>query len=632
MGFLKNLKIGFRINLITGVLVGTIILSMSVYNYIVQYNQIHQEADQSMESELKDFSNYLHLELSKNKQIMQIGLSLFNDYFFGQGNVDVRSDEKISFDAINQLTNEKKSCMVPAWYLNGEIIQYNFRFVDHITSKGIAAATIFQRIPEGFLRITTTVKNKQGERAIGTFIPNSSPVAQAILDGKVYSGRAFVVDDWYLSAYSPIVLNGRVEGMLFVGQPEKDMAGLKSIMSQKKFYNRGYAYLVSKDGTLLIHPNDEGKNIAQLDFFKMMVEDKSGLGNINYTYNHEKKIQFYEYYSEIEAYLAVTIFESDLKSMIRKVLLANLMLTILAIALFVLVNTFISRSITNALDKGVVFANQLAKGDLTSQIDIDQKDEIGELAKSLNIMASKLKEIVVGIISSAESINVASYQMSSTAEELSVGASEQASSVEEVSATMEEIASVNETSNINASTSKTISEEAVKSIEVVIKEAVEAMESSRIISSKIDIISDISFQTNILALNAAVEAARAGDQGRGFAVVAGEVRRLADTSKQAAIEITAIAKESLRKSESSSRSLSELLPEIKKTTNLVKEIAISSEQQTLGVNQINDSLQQLNQTTQANAAASEELASNAEELSAQAEILTDLVAFFKLKE
>jgi len=327
MNFLKNLKIGFRINLITGVLVGVIILSMSIYNYIAQYNQIHREVDQNMESELKDFSNYLHLELSKNNEITQIGLGLFNDYFNGQGKLEVRSDEKITFDAINQMTNEKTLCVVPAWYLNGEVIQRNFKFVDHVTHEGIAAATIFQRIPEGFLRITTTVKNKQGERAVGTFIPNSSPVAQAILDGKEYTGRAFVVDDWYIAAYSPIIINDRVEGMLFVGQPEKDMAGLKSVINQKKFYNRGYAYLVSKDGTLLIHPKDEGKSIAELDFFKQMVETKSDLGDFDYTYNHEKKMQFFEYYSEIEAYLAVSIYKSDLKRMIRKVFLANLILT-----------------------------------------------------------------------------------------------------------------------------------------------------------------------------------------------------------------------------------------------------------------------------------------------------------------
>jgi methyl-accepting chemotaxis protein len=498
-------------------------------------------------------------------------------------------------------------------------------------SEEVSAATIFQRIPNGFLRISTTVLNKKGERAIGTFIPNSSPVAQTILSGKDFSGRAFVVSDWYLTAYTPIIINGNIEGMLFVGQPEKDMAGLRKIFAEKTFSDIGFPYLVGSDGVLIIHPKDEGKNISDEEVFKKMIAAKSAFGNFFYTYKGEKKIQYYEYYDEIGAYMAVTLFVNKINSSLRKILYVNLFIAFIALQIFILVNLFFSRSITSGLKKGVEFAQKLSEGDLRTHIDIHQKDEIGVLAEALNKMASKLRETVLGITTSADSIAAASIEMSSTSEELSHGASEQASTLEEVSSTMEEITSIIETSADSAKITEEISLQAQHSIESVFSKAVDAIESSKTISSKIEIISDISFQTNILALNAAVEAARAGEHGRGFAVVADEVRRLADSSKIAAQEITKISKENLLKSESSSRSLTELLPEIKKTTDLVQEIAVSSEQQKIGVSQINDSLQQLNKVAQQSASASEEMSANAEELSAQAEILTDLVSFFKVK-
>ncbi len=631
MKFLNNLKIGLKINLITSLLVGYIVISMSTINYQTQKKEILSELDKNMMAELKDFSNYLHLEIQKNNELTQLGLNLFKDNFNKYGELTISPSEKVAFKAINQDTKEEQLIDVPTWHLAGKKVQFNNYFVDQIVNKNVVAATIFQRIPEGFLRISTSITNTQEERATGTFISNESPVAKAILAGKEFSGRAYVVNDWYLTAYSPIVVNGKIEGMLFVGRPEKDMGELKSHFYEKKIYGRGYPFLVSKDGTLLIHPKDEGKNVSNENFFMKMIANNSNSGKINYTYKGEKKIQYDEYYDEMNAYLAVSVYENDVTAITRKVLVLNLIVASIGIIIFIIFNIYFSRTITNGLKKGVEFAEKLSKGDLSSQINLIQKDEVGALAQSLNSMAEKLRETVEGITLSANSIASASIQMSSTSEELSQSASEQASTVEEVSSTMEEISSTIENNADHAKMTEQISNEAQKSIENVIHDAVNAMESNKLIATKIGIISDIAFQTNILALNAAVEAARAGEHGLGFAVVADEVRRLADTSKLAAQEITKITNDSLKKSELSSQSLTQLLPEIKKTTDLVNEISHSSKQQAIGITQVNEAMQQLNQASQQGAAASEELASSAEELSAQAEILGDLVSFFKVR-
>jgi methyl-accepting chemotaxis protein len=151
------------------------------------------------------------------------------------------------------------------------------------------------------------------------------------------------------------------------------------------------------------------------------------------------------------------------------------------------------------------------------------------------------------------------------------------------------------------------------------------------IAKKIGIIDDIAYQTNLLALNAAIEAARAGEHGKGFAVVAAEVRKLAERSQVAAQEIGEVASSSVELAQRAGHLLDQMVPNIRKTSDLVQEITAASEEQAAGLSQINSAVGQMNQTTQHNASSSEELAATAEEMSGQAEQLQQVVGFFKLE-
>jgi methyl-accepting chemotaxis protein len=306
-------------------------------------------------------------------------------------------------------------------------------------------------------------------------------------------------------------------------------------------------------------------------------------------------------------------------------------ITILLLILVPVVNGIITlnRSVTGPVEKGLKFSEEMANGNLHATIDLNSDDELGELARSLNNMAQQLQKVVAEVRDSSVHLGGASGEVNSAAQSISHVATEQAASVEETSASMEQLyASVQNNTEQARQTNKSANIAAIKAQDggKAVSETVEAI---RQIATKIALIEDIAYKTNLLSLNAAIEAARAGEHGKGFSVVAAEVRKLAETSRATAQEITELAVNGVKIAEHAGKLLEEVVPAITDTATLVENISIASEQQSRGVDQVNSALRELDKATQQNASASEQLAATAELLSDEASNLQKSVAFFK---
>ncbi|OHV19898.1 MULTISPECIES: methyl-accepting chemotaxis protein [Rhizobium] len=273
-------------------------------------------------------------------------------------------------------------------------------------------------------------------------------------------------------------------------------------------------------------------------------------------------------------------------------------------------------------------AARIADGDLTvSPKPLSEKDTLGI---ALEQMVERLRGVVADAIVAAENVSAGSQELSSSSEQVSQGASEQAASAEEASASMEQMAANIKQNADNAAQTEKIARQSAKDAEMSGEAVSRAVQAMRTIAEKISIVQEIARQTDLLALNAAVEAARAGEHGKGFAVVASEVRKLAERSQSAASEISSMSGDTVKAAQDAGEMLGRLVPDIRKTAELVSEISAACREQDIGAGQINEAIQQLDRVTQQNAGASEQMSATSEELASQAEELQTSIAFFKV--
>jgi len=286
---------------------------------------------------------------------------------------------------------------------------------------------------------------------------------------------------------------------------------------------------------------------------------------------------------------------------------------------------------TNSLKKALQTTIKVAQGDLTVRIKTRGKDEIADLLRSMQQMIESLNEIAMNVINSTDRVAGTSNTVNSSAQTLAQGATQQAAAIEQISSSMEEMSANIKQNAENAAQTEEITTRAVSDLKEGSEAVTETAQSMQEVAEKISVIEEIARQTNLLALNAAIEAARAGEHGRGFAVVAAEIRKLAERSQKAAAEISELSSSSVTVSQKAGRLFETIVPNIRKTAELIQEISAAGREQDIGIEQITDAIIDMDKVVQQNAASSEELAASAAILAQEALQLKEVISFFKVE-
>lgn len=395
-----------------------------------------------------------------------------------------------------------------------------------------------------------------------------------------------------------------------------------------------YYVLAVKDRQLLLQSKEIQRNDEQVidpEFIQKMVSQQSG--SVTYSHAGDSYFVVYRYFETwdwlISAALPTSTMFHQRQTYLMTVGWASLIVFVVLLFFAYLMG---KKLIVTPVVTLVKAANQIAAGNLDQSLRIDKRDEIGGLAKAFQTMQTTIREVVVNIRDTADTIVTISQELNSRSEQLSNGAAGQAASMQESSSSMEEMAANIRQNAQNAQETEKIAVQSAQYAEEAGRVVAATVAAMQQIAEKIAIIEDIASQTRMLSLNATIEAARAQDYGKAFSVVASEVRQLSDVTKKAAEEINQLTISSFEVSERAGQMLSTLIPSIQKTTELIQEINAASREQDVSAAQVNLAIQQADQITQQNTMIAEETASSAEELAKQARQLQHAIAFFTIAE
>ena len=300
-------KLSPKLRLYIPILLGIIlaVVFISVYSVNKLKSNIYRSVERNLTMEVATIKKMFERESDLKREKVKTNLNIAREEFLDQ-NFQIGKSQ-ITIPVINQITLNHHNASIDQWYLGGNEIYNNFNYVDKIQKLVGGTITIFQKIDSGYVRLSTNVLKSDGARAVGTYIPGDSPVVRTIEKGETYIGRAFVVNDWYITAYEPLIYNNEIVGMLYVGDKEKDLEELRSKLTGLKIGNSGFPFVLDDNGTFIIHPYAEGQTWTNEPIISKIISQKSGILSYSLLSDKTKKIVAFDYFDDFKLYIAAAI-------------------------------------------------------------------------------------------------------------------------------------------------------------------------------------------------------------------------------------------------------------------------------------------------------------------------------------
>jgi len=669
MVLLKNMKLG-KILIVSGVITTSITALIITAIALWQGNRVEQiakiETSSLATAGQKQIISDIIVMLTSQQEILQnkvlSDLNVARDVLQQTGAVGF-GVETIEWQAVNQFSKKQSKVKLPkmmtgdVWLGQNTDISRPSPVVDRVKSLVGGTCTIFQRMNEqgDMLRVGTNVETLDKKRAIGTYIPainpdgKPNPVLEKILAGEPFTGRAYVVNRWYVTSYEPITSDkGKVVGILYVGVPEEINPKLRKEILNIKVGDTGYVYVLNPKGQYVISCKGErdGENIWEVrdpegkffiqDIIKKGQALKSGeFTQTSYPWQNQgdpsprQKTTIIGYYAPWQWIIGAGTWDEELYRGVYLINKANTHSQ--TIMLYVLVSSIIgvgflwfllSRQIVGPIRVTATMLKDISdgEGDLTKRLNAHSKNEVGEMARYFNRFLEKLQAMIGKISANANTVASSSSELASVstqmtsnsentsentqavaaaAEEMNTNMNNVSSTMEETSASIQSIVSAAEemTSTIqeianNTSKGNTITKVAVRTAEDISKKVNDLGRAARDISKVTETIAEISEQTNLLALNATIEAARAGEAGKGFAVVAGEIKQLARQTAEATNEINSKISGIQTTTVDSVRAIEEIVRVINDINDIMTTVAAAIEEQSVTTREISKNVSQ----------------------------------------